>query len=94
MTHYQLAGPPAVHTVVLVHGFSVPYYIWDPTFDGLVAAGFRVLRYDLFGRGWSDRPDARYDPNFFDEQLVQLLGAPGFANPSTSWAFRWVDQSQ
>src|SRR3990172_6014274 len=47
------AGPPPtrtdVRTVVLVHGFSVPYYIWDPTFEALIEAGFRVLRYDLYG---------------------------------------------
>ncbi|MGH9775427.1 MAG: alpha/beta fold hydrolase [Candidatus Acidiferrales bacterium] len=81
VTHYELAGPADAPTVVLIHGFSVPYYIWDPTFNALVAAGFRVLRYDLFGRGWSDRPDARYDADFFDEQLVQLLDALGIRGP-------------
>jgi pimeloyl-ACP methyl ester carboxylesterase len=81
VTHYELAGPKDARTVVLVHGFSVPYYIWDPTFDALTAAGFRVLRYDLYGRGWSDRPDVRYDPDFFDQQLVQLLGALHISEP-------------
>jgi len=42
--------------VALVHGFSVPYYVWDPTAPELARAGFRVLRYDLYGRGYSDRP--------------------------------------
>lgn len=37
-----------------MHGFSVPYYIWEPTFAALVQAGLRVLRYDLYGRGYSD----------------------------------------
>ncbi len=81
ITHYELAGPENAPTVVLVHGFSVPYYIWDPTFQALVASGFRVLRYDLYGRGWSDRPDARYTPDFFDRQLVQLLNALGIHEP-------------
>src|SRR5271169_4886577 len=81
VTHFELAGPPDAPTVVLVHGFSVPYYIWDPTFDALTAAGFRVLRYDLFGRGWSDRPNARYDAEFFDQQLLQLLDALGIRGP-------------
>jgi pimeloyl-ACP methyl ester carboxylesterase len=53
----------------------VPYYIWDPLFDALTNAGFRVLRYDLFGRGYSDRPDATYDADFFDRQLTRLLDA-------------------
>ena len=65
VTHFELAGPPDAQTVVLVHGFSVPYYIWDPTFDALAAAGFRVLRYDLFGRGWSDRPERALQSRIF-----------------------------
>lgn len=80
VTHYELSGPTGAPTVVLVHGFSVPYYIWDPTFDALTA-DFRVLRYDLFGRGWSDRPEARYDADFYDQQLVQLLGALDIRGP-------------
>ena len=63
--HYQLAGPESGRTVVLVHGFSVPYYIWDPTYDELVKKGFRVLRYDLYGRGYSDRPDEVYGPDLY-----------------------------
>ena len=81
VTHFELSGPADAQTVVLVHGFSVPYYIWDPTFTALTSAGFRVLRYDLFGRGWSDRPDATYDPEFFDQQLLQLLDALGIRGP-------------
>ena len=45
-THYEIAGPADRPVVVLAAGFSVPYYIWDPTFAALTAAGFRVLRYD------------------------------------------------
>ena len=52
-------------TVVLVHGFSVPYFIWDATFDFLVKSGFRVLRFDLFGRGLSDRPHTRYGVDLY-----------------------------
>lgn len=81
VTHYELAGPKDAPTVVLVHGFSVPYFVWDPVFEALTAAGFRVLRYDLYGRGLSDRPDARYDPDLFDQQLVQLLAALNISEP-------------
>lgn len=80
-THYELAGPPDALTVVLVHGFSTPYYIWDPTFAALAEAGFRVLRYDLFGRGWSDRPDLMYNADLFDRQLSSLLDALGIRAP-------------
>lgn len=80
-THYQLAGPEHARTVVLVHGFSVPYYLWDQTFDPLVQAGFRVLRYDEYGRGLSDRPNVSYNPNLYDRQLVQLLDALQITEP-------------
>jgi pimeloyl-ACP methyl ester carboxylesterase len=81
VVHYQLAGPDTGRVVVLVHGFSVPYYIWDPVFDTLSKAGFRVLRYDLFGRGYSDRPDVTYDADLFDRQVTGLLDALKITQP-------------
>ncbi len=68
-------------TVILVHGFSVPCFIWDPTFDFLARSGFRVLRFDLFGRGHSDRPRVRYDLHLFVRQLKELLGALEIKEP-------------
>lgn len=78
-THFELSGPDTARPVVLVHGFSVPYFIWDQTYDALLAAGRRVLRYDLFGRGYSDRPHASYNLQLFVDQLEQLLDALGLA---------------
>jgi len=72
VVHYELLGPENGDLVVLVHGFSVPYYVWDPTVKDLVNAGFQVLRYDLYGRGYSDRPQAEYNLDFFVRQLYQL----------------------
>lgn len=79
--HYELAGPPDKAVIVLIHGFSVPLFLWDPTFAGLVDAGFRVLRYDLFGRGYSDRPDTIYNQALYDRQLRGLLDALGCTGP-------------
>jgi len=73
LVHYQLEGPADSPLIVLVHGFSVPAYIWDPTFLALKEAGYQVLRFDLFGRGYSDRPDVIYDINLFSTQLEELL---------------------
>jgi len=72
-THYDLGGDENGKIIVLVHGFSVPYFIYDPTFEFLTKSGFRVLRYDLFGRGYSDRPRVRYDIHLFVRQLKELL---------------------
>jgi len=74
-THYELSGPENGKTIVLVHGFSVPCFIFDPTFDFLTKAGFRVLRYDLIGRGYSDRPKTAYKIDLFIRQLRDLLEA-------------------
>ncbi|MFC1564363.1 alpha/beta fold hydrolase [candidate division KSB1 bacterium] len=73
VTHYETAGPEDGRPVLLVHGFSVPYYIWDPTFKALADSGFRVIRFDLYGRGYSDRPDLTYDAELFDRQITSLL---------------------
>lgn len=81
VTHYDLGGPDTARTVVLVHGFSVPMYIWDSTAVALRDAGFRVLRYDMFGRGLSDRPDASYDGTFHANQLRELLDSLGIREP-------------
>jgi len=75
MTHYQLSGDIHGAVVVMVHGFSTPYFVFDTPFDFLVRSGFRVLRYDLFGRGYSDRPHVNYDVHLFVRQLKELLDA-------------------
>jgi len=74
-THYEIGGPPAGPVVVLAAGATVPYYIWDPTFAALVQAGFRVLRYDYYGRGYSDRPDVPFTQELYVRQFTELLDA-------------------
>jgi pimeloyl-ACP methyl ester carboxylesterase len=81
MVHYEMAGSPRAETVVLIPGLSVPYFAWDPTFKALVDAQLRVLRYDLYGRGFSDRPDTVYDRGLFDRQLWNLLSALDITGP-------------
>jgi pimeloyl-ACP methyl ester carboxylesterase len=73
VTHYKIDGPDSGRVIVLAHGFSVPLYIWDSTAAHLSAAGYRVIRYDAFGRGWSDRPDVPYDDKLYERQLGELL---------------------
>ncbi len=80
-THYQLTGPQGAETVVLVHGFSIPSYLWDDNVDSLVNAGYRVLRFDLYGRGFTERPDLDYTLDVFVEQLEDLLEALNIQQP-------------
>jgi pimeloyl-ACP methyl ester carboxylesterase len=78
ITHYQMGGNEDDDPIVLVHGFSVPYFIFDPTYEFLCKRGFHVLRYDLIGRGLSDRPRLNYDIHLFVRQLKDLLDALTF----------------
>lgn len=72
-THYEMKG--SGEAVVLVHGYATPYYIYDKIFDFLVDKGYRVLRYDLLGRGYSERVKGKYTPDLFARQLDELTKA-------------------
>jgi pimeloyl-ACP methyl ester carboxylesterase len=74
-THFEFSQLGSNDLVVFVHGFSTPYYIWEPTFQALRSSGFSVLRYDLLGRGYSDRPRTTYDLDLFVRQLVELINS-------------------
>lgn len=75
ITHYETVGADTAQTVLLVSGFSVPYYMWDQTYEVLKTAGFRVIRFDFFGRGYSDRPNVKYNSDLFTRQIADLLAA-------------------
>jgi len=60
-------------TVVLVHGFSVPSYIMETTFNSIEEKGFRVIMMDLYGRGFSDNPDLPQTDELRANQVIELL---------------------
>ena len=59
--------------VLLIHGFSVPSYIWDPTFTLLSKKGYHVVSLDLYGRGFSENPDIAYTDELFANQVIELM---------------------
>ena len=59
--------------IVLVHGFSVPSYIWDPTFDLLSENGYSVISLDLYGRGFSQNLNDDYTDQLFANQVIDLI---------------------
>ena len=72
-TYYRWIGPVRGPVAVCVHGLTTPSYVWDGIAQGLARMGYRVLVYDLYGRGFSDRPDGLQDEAFFLTQLNDLL---------------------
>jgi pimeloyl-ACP methyl ester carboxylesterase len=79
--HYRWDGPEDGPVVVLSHGFSTPHFIYEQNVTALNAAGFRTLRYDYFGRGWSSRPAIRFDVDFYDRTLLELLNGLNLSEP-------------
>jgi len=81
VTHYELTGTEAGQVVVLMHGATIPMYLWDEQFTALARAGYRVLRYDMYGRGYSDRPAGDYSQAFYRKQLLDLLNTLKIKQP-------------
>lgn len=76
-THYRYLGPKDGPLAVCVHGLTTPSFVFEGLANRLVAKGYRVLVYDHYGRGYSDRPKALQDRAFFVSHLSELLAALG-----------------
>eukprot|EP00123_Amoebidium_parasiticum_P021382 comp6629_c0_seq1/m.2401 comp6629_c0_seq1/g.2401 ORF comp6629_c0_seq1/g.2401 comp6629_c0_seq1/m.2401 type:complete len:305 (-) comp6629_c0_seq1:582-1496(-) len=73
--HYLLEGPEHGPLVVCIHGFSAFCWVWNETVPLLLEKGFRVLRFDLFGRGRSDSVDKPHNGTLYTDILASLLEA-------------------
>lgn len=73
LTHVIEEGQDDQAAILLVHGATVPAWEFDRLIPHLRAAGWRTIRFDLFGHGLSDRPAVRYDFGFFLEQALEVL---------------------
>jgi len=79
----QWIGPVRGPVAVLIHGLSTPSAVWQDVAQGLANAGYRVLAYDLYGRGFSDAPSGKQDAEFFVTQLDEILADQGLAEDLT-----------
>lgn len=73
LTHYEWLGKGTGPVAVCVHGLTTPSFVWLGLVRELEQSGFRILTYDLYGRGYSDRPRGLQSPGFFTKQLHELL---------------------
>ena len=78
--NYRLegAGP---ETIVLINGLADDLQTWALQMDDLLAAGYRVLRFDNRGIGGSSKPAGPYSSRMLADDakaLVDSLGITGF----------------
>lgn len=70
---YELSGMEGGELVVLVHGLIGHLHVWDYQTKFLIENGYRVLRFDLYGRGFSERVKSVHGSELFQSQLVDLF---------------------
>ncbi|MGX1511404.1 alpha/beta fold hydrolase [Streptomyces collinus] len=77
VTHYELTGPEDGDVVLMAGGLTIPLFYWDGLVSELHARGLRTLTCSAYGRGYSDRVQARYDETLFTRQLAELTDRLG-----------------
>lgn len=82
-THFRWRGPARGPVAVCIHGLSTPSFVWNQVADGLETMGYRVLTYDLYGRGYSDRVRGTQTRKFHLRQLFDLLESQGVKDEIT-----------
>jgi len=70
---YEFEGPENGEVVVLIHGLMGHMHVWDYQFKFLIEQGYRVLRFDLYGRGFSERVKSEHGSELFMAQVADLI---------------------
>ncbi len=83
VTHFAWHGPENGPIVICVHGLTTPSFVWRGMTRALAKSGYRVLTYDLYGRGFSSRPKGEQDRQYFVNQLAELLAHEGVGDNLT-----------
>lgn len=83
LTYLVDEGEEDKPTILLIHGATVPHWEFDHLVPHLRQAGMRVVRFDLFGHGLSDRPAVGYDFDLFLGQALAVLDSVRATRPLT-----------
>ena len=83
ITYCRWVGSTRGPSAVVVHGVSTPMVAVEGLAKTLGAMGYRVLLYDLYGRGLSDAPKGRQSQAFFVKQLADLCAAQALTDDLT-----------
>lgn len=82
ITYWRREGAASGIPLVLVHGATVPSWVFDCLVPPLLRAGFQTLRFDLYGHGASDRPAGDYSLDRFARQVIEVIEASQFPRPA------------
>lgn len=74
---YRWDGPDAGDVVLMAHSLASDLRMWDPQVSPLVAAGYRVLRYDHRGHGRSEVSLGPYTMDMLADDAVGLIDGLG-----------------
>ncbi len=72
-TAFRTYGPLSAPAIFMVHGATLGSMIYQDYAAPFVAAGFRVVLYDQYGRGFSDRPRTPFSIDLMRAQLEELM---------------------
>jgi pimeloyl-ACP methyl ester carboxylesterase len=80
---FEVDGPEDGEVILMVHGLLGHMHIWDRNFHELAKNGFRTIRYDIYGRGFSDRVEQDHNSDLFVGQLKGLIDHLKLTEPFT-----------
>ncbi|HEY9007936.1 alpha/beta fold hydrolase [Ohtaekwangia sp.] len=84
MVHYALQGNDTANLIVFIHGGGITgMEVWQNTIPFFQEKGYQTLSYDLYGRGYTDRPTVDYTRELMVDQLAQLLDTLNIHEPFT-----------
>lgn len=76
---YDILGPETGEVVAFTHSLAADLGLWAEQVPALLAAGYRVLRYDLRGHGGSRAEALPYTMDGLADDLIALADALGIA---------------
>ena len=79
--YYRVAGPDTGNPLLLIHGATVPGWVFDRLTPLLNQAGYQTYAPDLYGHGKSARPRVEYRHELFVSQIEEFIDRVGIQSP-------------
>lgn len=70
---YKIFNPSGNETIVILPGAATGYEIWEDCAGLIGKNGYRVLAFDFYGRGLSDRVKEPYSYELLSSQTLELI---------------------